>query len=73
MNKEDKDWLINTFPTFQGRVLKGEVKSAYLRAEMLINGWDKIKARGCGCEMGSLKAQTDIKYNNWLQFNGKET
>ena len=73
MNDNDKNkiWLQKTFPEYLGRVLKGEVKEAYLKAEMLLNGWDKIIPRSCGCSMGQLKAEVDIKYSNWLQYNGK--
>lgn len=73
MNEENRIWLTQAFPEFQGRVVKGSVKEAYLKAEMLLSGWDKIKARGCGCQMGQLKAEVDIKYNNWLQLNNNET
>ena len=41
MNNEDRDWLLNTFPTFRGRTIRGEVLAAYYRAEMLLNNWDK--------------------------------
>lgn len=69
MNSIDKDWLRDSFPTFQKRVLRGDVLNAYYRAEMLLNGWDNIKKRGCYCQHGSLKDGVESKYTEWLLSN----
>ena len=66
MNSIDRDWLKDSFTTFQKRVLRGEVLNAYYRAEMLLNGADKINKRSCYCEYGSLKDSVDSKYSKWL-------
>jgi len=67
MNSEDRRWLKESFPTFQKRVLRGDVLNAYYRAEMLLNGTDKINKRSCFCQHGELQDGVNKKYNDWLQ------
>lgn len=71
MNNEDKIWLEQTFPQYYGRTIKGEVYRAYLKAEQIFNGAAKLNERGCSCQYRSLKNEVDLKYNKWLQSNGK--
>ena len=71
MNNEDRDWLLNTFPTFRGRTIRGEVLAAYYKAEMLLNNWDKVKKRSCSCQLRSLADGVDKSYNKWLSDNEK--
>jgi hypothetical protein len=71
MNNEDRDWLLNTFPTFRGRTIRGEVLAAYYRAEMLLNNWDKEKRRSCSCQLRSLAEGVDKLYTKWLSNNEK--
>lgn len=66
MKVEDKEWLKNVFPTVIGRTLRGEVLSMYYKAEMLLNGADKINKRGCSCQYRGLKQSVENSYNKWL-------
>ena len=67
MSREDKEWLILEFPNFRPKVKKGDVFRAYLKAEMLLNGWDKIKERGCKCNIPGVVAAVDSKYDRWVK------
>lgn len=73
MNKEDKDWLLEVFPTHRGRTIRGETLAAYYRAEMLIQGRDKINKRGCSCELRGMADQVDNIYNKWLHDEKNST
>jgi hypothetical protein len=66
MNNEDKRWLVEVFPTHRGRTIKGDTLAAYYRAEMLIEGRDKINKRGCSCEFRGMTQHVDNIYNKWL-------
>ena len=72
MNKQDKTWLLEVFPTHRGRTIKGDTLAAYYRAEMLIEGRDKINKRGCSCELRGMANHVDNIYNKWL-FYEKDT
>lgn len=67
MNEESKQWLLTEFPTHSIKTLRGETLSAYYRAEMLLNGWDRIKQRSCSCQYRGLKNSVDGSYKQWLQ------
>ena len=67
MSNEDKEWLKNVFPTFIGKTLMKDTLQAYYKAEMLLNGWDTIKKRGCACNYRSLKNSTEKSYNKWIK------
>jgi len=67
MKDEDKKWLIEEFPKYKGKTIRGEVLASYYRAEMLLNGWSQIKKRTCSCQLRSLASETDRLYNKWLQ------
>lgn len=66
MNKQDKTWLLEVFPTHRGRTIKGDTLAAYYRAEMLIEGRDKINKRGCSCELRGMADKVDRLYTKWL-------
>ena len=67
MKDEDKDWLLNTFSQYRGRTIRGEVLTAFYRAEMLLNGWSQIKKRSCSCQLRSLADGVDKLHDKWLQ------
>ena len=50
--------------------MRGNVIHDYLSAEKILNGYDKIKRRGCGCEYGGMARAVDKLYKEWLE---KET
>lgn len=66
MNEDNRNWLLNTFPTFRGRTIMGEVLQAYLRAEMLLKGADQINKRTCGCQYRALAEAVHTLYDKWL-------
>jgi len=65
MSEQDKDWLLNTFPQHFDRTLRKETLAAYLKAEMILMGYSKIKNRDCSCQYRSLKNVVDTKYKEW--------
>lgn len=68
MTNEDIKWLKDVFPTYIKPVLRGGDRvNAYLKAEMLLNGWDKVNKRNCSCQLNSLKRSVEQSYNNWIQ------
>lgn len=69
MSSEDKEWLITVFPTLKNKTLRGVILEDYYRAEMLLDGADTIKKRGCSCQYRSLKINTESKYEKWLKEN----
>ncbi len=69
MNTIEKQFLLNTFPEFQGRTLKGQVLAHYYETERILNGWESIKKRGCGCNYASMAREVDRKYKTWLENN----
>lgn len=66
---KDRDWLLNEFPKFIGKTLMKDTLQAYYKAEMLLNGWDKIKKRGCSCNYKQLKNSTETSYKKWINEN----
>jgi hypothetical protein len=66
MNENNKDWLLNEFPKYRGRLLKGEVLKAYYDAERILLNLPEIKKRGCGCHYGSMAREVDRLYDQWL-------
>ena len=71
MKDEDKKWLIEEFPKYKGRTIRGEVLAAYYKAEMILSGNTQIKKRGCSCELGGMARAVDNSYNKWLSDNEK--
>jgi len=67
MNNTEENWLLTEFPKFKGLVPKGNVWDAYLNAERILLGRDKIMERGCNCQRGSVKSQVDAMYEDWLR------
>lgn len=66
MNSKDKEWLLNEFPKYIGKTLMKDTLTAYYKAEMLVNGWNEIKKRGCSCNYKQLKNSTEISYKKWV-------
>ena len=71
MSNEDREWLLNEFPQYLNKSLIRGVEKHYMRAEMLLNGWDQIKKRSCSCQFRSLKEGVVKSYNKWLQNEQK--
>lgn len=67
MSEEDKKWLKQEFPKNIKGIIRGPQIEAYYKAEMLLNGSNKINKRGCSCQLGSMKKSVEDKYNRWLQ------
>jgi len=67
MSEEDKRWLKEEFSQYLNKNLIRGVEDHYYRAEMLLNGWDKIKKRSCSCQYRGLKNSVVQKYKKWLQ------
>jgi len=72
MDNEKEDFLLNVFPEYQGRTLRGDVLNAYLKAEMHLKDRHAIQKRGCSCQYGSLGREVDKLYKEWLERNGKK-
>jgi len=71
MNKEDRRWLIGEFPDFQGNVIKGATKNAYMKAELLITG--TASAPDCNCGNNRWAAKIDKLYSEWLKEQNTST
>ena len=69
MNTIERQFLLNTFPEFKGRTMKGEVLQKYYEAERILNGYKAIKKRSCGCHYAGMGREVDKKYETWLQNN----
>ena len=67
MKDEDKKWLIEEFPKYMGKTIRGEVLKAYYEAERILAGKDQIRKRGCSCELRGMATGVDKSYNKWLQ------
>ena len=72
MDNEKEDFLLNVFPEYQGRTLRGDVLNAYYKAEMLLKDRHAIQRRSCGCQYGSMGREVDRLYQEWLERNGKK-
>jgi len=71
ISERDSNWLREHFAKESyGKVMRGNVIHDYLNAERILNGYDKIKRRSCGCEYGGVQRAVNISYNKWLE---KET
>jgi hypothetical protein len=70
MNSEDKKWLLEEFPKYKGRTMMKETVTAYLKAEMLLNGWEKVKQRTCSCHLRGLADGVNAAYNTFIKSNG---
>lgn len=73
MSPEDKKWLIEEFPNFKGRTMMKQTLQAYYRAEMLLNGWEKVKPRTCSCHLRGLADGVNALYGKFINENGKNT
>ena len=68
ISEKDSIWLKEHFAKESyKKVLRGNVISDYLSAEKILNGYDKIKRRGCGCEYGGMARAVDKLYKEWLE------
>ncbi len=67
ISERDSNWLTDHFAKESyGKVPRGTVIHDYLNAERILNGYDKIKKRGCGCEYGGMARAVDKLYKEWL-------
>ena len=71
MNSNDKIYLKEEFPKYQGRMLRGDVLASYYEAERILKGLKSIKKRSCGCNYSSMGRDVDRLYENWLQNETK--
>lgn len=67
MSEQDKQWLIEEFPKYRGRILRGEVLDSYYKAEKILKNLTTIKKRGCSCEYKSLGIQVDNLYEKFIE------
>ena len=68
ISEKDSIWLKEYFAKESyGKVMRGNVIHDYLSAEKILNGYDKIKRRGCGCEYGGMARAVDRLYKEWLE------
>ena len=72
MVNEKERFLLEEFPEYQGRTLRGDVVNAYLKAEMHLKDRHAIQKRNCSCQYGSLGREVDRLYNEWLQRHEKK-
>jgi len=70
MSKEDKDWLLKSFPQYLNRVLRGYNKDAYIRVETLLSG--RVTFPDCSCSYGSYQQKINKLYYEWASTR-KET
>jgi len=69
MSQEEIRFLKEDLPSVFGRTIYGKTLHTLYTAEMLLNGWSKIKKRGCSCELQGLHDGVKSKYNQWLKEN----
>ena len=70
MTQSEKLWLKNTFIVDYfsiDAVLTDKVLGAYYEAERILTGEDKIRKRGCKCELPDLKKYVTMKFKQFLQ------
>ena len=67
MDNEKERFLLQEFPEYQGRTIRGDVLNAYYKAEMYLKNRHAISRRSCGCQYGSMGREVDRLYQDWLQ------
>lgn len=68
ISEKDSIWLKEHFAKESyKKVLRGNVIHDYLSAEKILNGYDKIKRRSCGCQYGGMARAVDKLYKEWLE------
>ena len=68
ISEKDSNWLKGHFTKESyKKVLRGNVISDYLQAEKILNGYDKIKRRSCGCHYQGMARAVDKSYKEWLE------
>jgi len=72
MMETKEDFLLNEFPKWKGRTIRGDVYHNYLKAEMYLKNRHALQKRGCGCEYASMGRQVDRLYDEWLKQYGKK-
>lgn len=70
MSSEDRQWLIEEFPKYRGRTMMKKTVDAYLKAEKILNGWDKINPRTCSCHLRGLADTVNAAYGKFINENG---
>ena len=67
ISEKDSNWLKGHFTKESyGKVPRGNVIHDYLYAEKILNGYDKIRKRSCGCEYSGMARAVDKLYKEWL-------
>lgn len=66
MTEADKKWLLEEFPKYMGKQLRGEVLDAYYTAEKLLKGNPTIHKRGCTCEYGGMANEVSMLYHKFI-------
>ena len=58
------NWLLNDFPKYKGKTLRGDVKDAYTKAETLLDG--RVTLPDCSCQYGSYQNKINKLYEQWV-------
>lgn len=66
MSEDNIKWLLEEFPKYKGKTIRGEVLNAYYKAEMLLSNREQINKRSCSCQLRSLATGVDKSYNKWV-------
>tara|TARA_R110000803_G_scaffold38327_8_gene82780 strand:- start:1365 stop:1583 length:219 start_codon:yes stop_codon:yes gene_type:complete len=66
MSEDNIKWLLEEFPKFKGMTIRGEVLTAYYKAEMLLNNKEQINKRSCSCQLRGMAGQVDKSYSKWV-------
>lgn len=69
MSDKDRDWLIQNFPNYVGRTLRGDVLTAYLEAERIILNREQHRKVTCNCQLRDIARSINELYNKWLKEN----
>ena len=67
MKDSEKIWLLEEFPKYKGKTIRGEIANAYHEAERILNNKQSINKRTCGCQYRSLAEGVNRAYDKWLQ------
>ncbi len=69
MSENDRDWLVNNFPNYIGRTLRGDVLHAYLEAERIILNREKHRVVSCSCQLRDIATTINELYSKWQREN----
>ena len=65
LTKQEKEWLVDLFPLSMGRVLRGNIKQDYLKAEFLLLGTQTLP--DCDCQNEGYKRKIERSYREWIK------